>query len=227
MFPDEFDVVPGKRSVGRHQRHAFDLCMNDQEAVEGLFVMERKMPYGLDMLDLDRQERVAGYCQGVGDFVDGHRFAHRDLDRDFPDRCDAYVERDIGRKITEESSRHAMRLAPRPQDYVGVDEIAISHLMYSSHSGPSSSQSSDMKNGLSVKAPTRGSLPAFGLSGPILAYGLPCLVTVISSPAAALRRISERLAFISATVTFIARSIIYGHNLHDSGHNSACREVPA
>jgi len=46
----------------------------------------------------------------------------------------------------------------------------------------------------------------------IFTYGLPCLVTAIFSPFAALRRISETLAFISAMVMFKTRS--------GSGHNT-------
>jgi len=238
MYSGKLHCIPSELIVERDYYQIFSPSLGNQHAIERVPVMMRQRFEGGDVPRRDVEEPVAGHVQLLGEIAWRPKLAERSLDRNLP-QC-----RHADPQWLPRLNGFAMvRLKPvvaieRPEQNMGVDEIAVraassasdrrrsvagSGLVYSSHSGPSSSKSSAIQNS-PLNAPMRGNEPKPGLSGPTFTYGLPCFVMAISSPAAALRRISERLDFNCATVMFMGRSIYYGLNL---GHNSGSIKAAA
>jgi hypothetical protein len=203
-------------AVGGEDSQAFDLRLRDQHPVEGIAVVEGQISYRCGMPLIDIEKRDGSVARYSGDVVVEPELSARDLDRDLPNGDDA-DDQSLARFDNPAMMRRKTRVAyDSLQQNMCIEQKALAHFVYSSHSGPSSSKSSAIQN-LPLYAPMRLFPSGLGSSGGISrATTLPWRVTSTSSPASARLTSSENFALASAMGTFMSASD-YDQNL---GHNS-------
>src|SRR5262249_23582672 len=148
LLPEHRDGVCRELRIVRHHGQTFLVRLGDEEAVEGIPVVQGKAVQGIDMLEGDRQDpetvhRLLLLEQDAQRLRKG-QLAELDLDLDFPAVDD--TEPDVVAQITDRpigGLRQTHRLVMPPQQRMGIKEQ--SHTSPSQKaSGSGSSKSSAM-----------------------------------------------------------------------------------